>query len=125
MDKTKYDHDLGLRHKSGVFDSEIVRRYCRVFRKHAYATVDDSWNELEKLITHVLNMKCYHERRAELLGLSPDPRDDIEAIEDAMAGIEQAKMKLAGALYRARGELPDYSCDEALEALAAVEGENG
>lgn len=106
--RTKYDFDLGLRHKSGMTANEFIRRYCEVFRPYAYATQDDSLNEFEKLITHVLEMLCYHKRRAELLGLPKDPRYSIAAIEDAMNGVTDAKMKLVGALYAARGDLPDY-----------------
>ena len=105
---TKYDFDLGLRHKSGTTANEFIRRYCEVFRPFAYATQDDSINEFEKLITHVLEMLCYHKRRADLLGLPKDPRDSIEAIEDAMAEVRTAKYRLAAAIYTARGDLPDY-----------------
>lgn len=107
-DNTKFNFDLGLRHTSGITSNEFIRRYCEVFRPYAYATRDDSLNEFEKLITHVLGMLCYHKRRAELLGLPTDPRDSIEAIEGAMAEVKKAKYKLAGALYAARGDLPDY-----------------
>lgn len=106
---TKFDFDLGLRHKSGMTANEFIRRYCEVFRPFAFATKDDSLNEFEKLITHVLNMLCYHKRRAELLGLPADPRDSINAIEDAIASVHTAKIRLAAALFAARGELPDYS----------------
>lgn len=108
-ERTKYDFDLGLRHKAGMTANEFIRRYCDVFRPFAYATRDDSLNEFEKLITHVLNMLCYHRQRAALLGLPTDPRESIEAIEDAMAEVKQAKIKLAAALYAARGDLPDYA----------------
>ena len=107
-EKTKFDFDLGLRHKSGIDSNEFIRRYCEVFRPFAYATTDGSLNEFEKLITHVLGMNCYHRHRAKLLGLSSDPRDDIEAIEKAMEEVRSAKYRLAGALYAARGDLPDF-----------------
>lgn len=116
MTTTKFDSDLGLRHKSGMTANEFIRRYCEVFRPFAYATPDDSLNEFEKLITHVLHMLCYHRRRAELLGLPDDPRDGVEAVEDAMAEVKTAKIKLAAALYTARGDLPDYADD--IEAIA-------
>lgn len=109
MKATKFDSDLGLRHKAGMTANEFIRRYCEVFRPFAYATRDDNLNEFEKLITHVLDMLRYHERRAELLGLPRDPRDSIEAIEDAAAEVKTAKTKLAAALYAARGDLPDYT----------------
>lgn len=106
---TKFDFDLGLRHTSGMTANEFIRRYCEVFRPFAHATKDDSLNEFEKLITHVLHMLCYHKRRAELLGLPADPRDSIESIEAAMAAVQTAKIKLVDALLVARGEVPDYS----------------
>lgn len=107
IDRTKFDFDLGLRHKNGMTANEFIRRYCEVFRPYAYATQDDSLNEFEKLITHVLAMLCYHRRRADLLGLPIDPRDSIEAIESASAEVHAAKIKLAAALYAARGDLPE------------------
>lgn len=113
----KFDFDLGLRHVPGMTANEFIRRYCEVFRPFAHATKDDSLNEFEKLITHVLNMLCYQNRRAELLGMPDDPRDSIEAIEDAVEEIKSAKVKLVGALYAARGELPDYTADALLSAL--------
>lgn len=116
MANTKFDNDLGLRHKEGMTSNEFIRRYCEVFRPHAYATRDDSLNEFEKLITHVLNMLQYHQHRARLLGLPDDPRGSIRAIEDAVAGVSEAKIKLAAALYAARGDLPDYSADSIEEA---------
>ena len=73
--KHRHDFDLGLRHKPEITEKEFIRRYCEVFRPYAYATKDDSLNEFEKLITHVLNMYVYERKRAELLGLPSDPRE--------------------------------------------------
>lgn len=127
-ERTKFDFDLGLRHKTGMTSNEFIRRYCEVFRPFAYATQDDSLNEFEKLITHVLDMLCYHKKRSELLGLPTDPRDSIEAIEDARIGVNNAKIKLAAALYAARGDLPDeaYYCQPPEEQRAPPrEGSGG
>lgn len=107
-DETK-NFDLELRHVPGMTASEFIFRYCEVFRPFAYATRDDSLNEFEKLITHVLSMYVHQKRRAEMLGLPSDPRDSIEAINDAVEGVKLAKIKLAAAVYAARGDLPDYS----------------
>ena len=96
--ETKFDHDLGLRHKPGMTSNDFIKRYCEVFRKHAYATQDDSLNEFEKLITHVLDMLCYHQRRSELLGLDTDPRGDIERIEDAVNDLIAAEDVMREAL---------------------------
>lgn len=74
--------DKGLRHKSGIKQSDFVEHYCGVFRSSAYATRDDSWNEFEKLITHVLGMYMYQKRRAEILGLDTDPRDFVWDYDD-------------------------------------------
>lgn len=74
--------DKGLRHRSGVKQSDFVKHYCSVFRGSAYATRDDSWNEFEKLITHVLGMYMYQQRRAEILGLDCDPREFVWDYDD-------------------------------------------
>lgn len=105
---TKYDHDLGLRHRSGMTASKFIEEYCKVLRHYAFATQDDSLNEFEKLLNHVLNMLRYHQRRAEMIGLPPDPRDSIWNIEDAQHEVKKARMKLAGSLCAARGTLPSY-----------------
>lgn len=76
--------DKGLRHKSGMNSNEFIRRYCKTFRDYAYATKDDSLNEFEKLITHVLGMYVYHKRRSEIMGLDTDPRKFVRAYEDKM-----------------------------------------
>jgi len=33
---TKYDFDLGLRHKCGMTSNEFIKKYCEVFRPYAY-----------------------------------------------------------------------------------------
>ena len=112
----KFDHDLGLRHKAGMTASEFITRYCEVFRPFAYATEDDSLNEFEKLITHVLNMLCYHKERAKILGLPADPRESIREIEDAQQAIYKAKLQLANAVHTARGKLSEKEIiDAAME----------
>jgi len=88
-------------------EKEFIRRYCEVFRHHAYATRDDSLNEFEKLITHVLNMLQYHQKLAGMLGMPSDPRDSVEAIEDALAALSDAQDKYKEALLRARGIKPE------------------
>lgn len=115
-ENTKFDFDLGLRHQEGMTANEFIRRYCEVFRPYAYATRDDSLNEFEKLITHVLAMLCYHRRRAVLLGLPGDPRDGVESIEDAMHKFDEARIGLLNALHAARGTPPSFG----LEASAPV-----
>lgn len=113
--ETKFDFDIGLRHQDGMTANLFIQRYCEVFRPFAYATKDDSLNEFEKLITHVLAMYAYQLRRAELLGLPSDPRESVESIEQGMGQVESAKIKLAAALYAARGDLPDYSVSQSTE----------
>ena len=39
--RTKFDHDLGLRHKEGMTAEKFIKQYCEVFRPYAYATKDD------------------------------------------------------------------------------------
>ena len=99
--KTKFNFDLYLRDKPGMTADEFVKRYCEVFRPFAYATQDDSINEFEKLICHVLGMLCYHRRRAELLGMDTDPRDAVRNIEEAMTAMEQARQDLSAAFKAA------------------------
>ena len=108
MKKIKFDHDLGLRHKPNMTATKFIERYCEAFRPHAYATKDGGLNEFEKLITHVLDRLCYHQERARMLGLPDDPRDSIREIQEAQQAVHDAKLKLVGALYAARGDLPNY-----------------
>ncbi len=80
--------DAGLRHKNDMTQDRFVSHYCKLFAKHAYATRDESWNELEKTITHVLGMMIYYKRFCELKGFKGsdgdcfDPRDQVWKIED-------------------------------------------
>ena len=73
--------DAGLRHKFGVEQRKFVEHYCRVFREHAYATPDDSWNEFEKLIAHVLGMKMYYRKALDIIGFEGDVRDFVDEYE--------------------------------------------
>jgi len=83
--------DAGLRHKSGMAQKDFVAHYCEVFRPHAYATNDDSWNEFEKLITHALGMKMYYRRALDLLGYGGlDIREFVNELED----IEARKLEI-------------------------------
>ena len=88
--ETVRELDLNLRHKSGMTSDKFISQYCEVFRKYAYATTDDSLNEFEKEITHVLGMLIYYRRFCEILGChgedgtfnSFDPRDFVWEFED-------------------------------------------
>lgn len=82
--------DAGLRHKAGATSEDFVQHYCKVLRGHAYATSDDSWNELEKTLTHVLGMLIYHKRRSEILGLPTDPRRFVREVEEAQRVLQKA-----------------------------------
>lgn len=86
--------DAGLRHQAGLTGSDFVKHYCGVFCDYAYATKDDSWNEFEKLITHVLAMLIYHKRRSEILGLPLDPRDFVQGVDDAEEALREALNKV-------------------------------
>lgn len=90
--------DKYLRDKAGMKASDFITEYCKVFRPYAYATQDDSLNEFEKLITHVLGMYMYHIRRSEILGLSTDPRDFVQEYEDAQEEFEAAIRERADGL---------------------------
>ena len=100
---TRFDHDLGLRHKPGITSDDFIRLYCPVLRPYAFATPDDSLNEFEKLLAHVVNMLCYHRRLCELLNMPEDPRDGVEAIESAEAAMRAAEAQLRRAMQLARG----------------------
>ena len=65
---TKFDFDLFLR-DSQCDHATFIERYCEVFRPHAYATADGGMNEFEKLITHVLTMKCSYDALTNLMGV--------------------------------------------------------
>lgn len=107
-DSLKVDMDLGLRHQPGVTPDEFIARYCEVFREHAHATQDDSLNEFEKLITHVLNMKIHYARVFELLGLKEaDVRTIREVLEKEAVSDEghtektlALREELRGIVYR-------------------------
>lgn len=99
--------DLNLRHKSGMTSNEFISKYCEVFRKYAYATRDDSLNEFEKEITHVLGMLIYYKRFCEILGFAGidefDPRDFVWKFEDAQKAEQQAKIGRAKQLLADAG----------------------
>ena len=47
--------DVGHRHRSGKQPRDYLMSWLSMFRPFAYATKDDSWGELEKLISIVMN----------------------------------------------------------------------
>lgn len=57
--------DQGLRHKSGKEAKDYLTVWLSMLRPFAYATKDDSWGELEKLICIV--MRNYVEAHRELI----------------------------------------------------------
>ena len=79
--KITEDTDLGLRHQADITPDIFIERYCEVFREHACATRDDSLNEFEKLITHVLNTKKHYDRIFELLNLD---RADVFTLRNVL-----------------------------------------
>lgn len=94
----KIDTDLGLRHQSDIDLNECIRRYCEVFRPHASASEDDSFNELEKTMTHVLNMKIVQGEMLDGMGLADVDRwtareamQDIPMDETLTSVLETAK----------------------------------
>jgi len=46
--------DLGLRHKSGLKPYDYLKAWLNMLRPFAYATRDDSWGEMEKLLCIVM-----------------------------------------------------------------------
>ena len=102
--------DGGLRHKSGLGQNDFVKHYCKLFRAYAYATNDDSWNEFEKLITHVLGQYIYWLRMAEILKLPSDPREFVWAFDRAEEMHLEAQAE--NALQKLREILESVKCDE-------------
>ena len=47
--------DVGHRHRSGKQPRDYLMSWLSMFRPFAYATKDDSWGELEKLISITMN----------------------------------------------------------------------
>ena len=86
--------DLGLRHKSDITSDKFIQEYCKVFREYAFATQDDSLNEFEKLITHVLSMLVYYRRFTQItVGNDFDPRELVWAFEDKDADLDKEKIE--------------------------------
>jgi len=46
--------DMGLRHKSGLKPYDYLKTWLNMLRPFAYATRDDSWGEMEKLLCIVM-----------------------------------------------------------------------
>ena len=46
--------DMGLRHKSGQKPYDYLKTWLNMLRPFAYATQDDSWGEMEKLLCIVM-----------------------------------------------------------------------
>lgn len=46
--------DAGIRHKSGCRPVDFLNHWLKICRPHAYATQDDSWGELEKLLAIII-----------------------------------------------------------------------
>lgn len=65
----KIDTDLGLRHKADMDSDTFIAKYCEVFRPHCTVSEDHSFNELEKSITHVLNVKIAQKEILTAMGL--------------------------------------------------------
>ena len=66
--------DAGLRHKNGDKPADYLKTWLSIFRSFAYATRDDSWGELEKLIAITMQNYVVGLREVEALSL---------AVEDA------------------------------------------
>lgn len=110
----KIDTDLGLRHQSDVDLNECIKRYCEVFRSHAAVSEDDSFNELEKSMTHVLNMKIVQGEMLDGMGLASVDRwtareaiQDIPIDESLTSVLETAKDALRPLQGQLEGMLKD------------------
>lgn len=66
--------DVGHRHKSGKQPRDYLMSWLSMFRPFAYATKDDSWGELEKLISIVMNNYVQILVRAEAARAALEPK---------------------------------------------------
>lgn len=66
--------DVGHRHKNGKQPRDYLMSWLSMFRPFAYATKDDSWGELEKLISIVMNNYVQVLVRAEKARAAPEPK---------------------------------------------------
>lgn len=80
--------DKHLRDMSGITASDFIAQYCPVLAEYAYATRDNSLNEMEKTLTHVLGMLIYYRRFTEIMGFFYDDgfnvRDVVDTFEEKM-----------------------------------------
>jgi len=54
--------ERGIRHTRGTVPTDYLEKWLHQFRPYAYATEDDSWGELEKLLD-IVAAKLERERR--------------------------------------------------------------
>lgn len=130
----KIDTDLGLRHQSDTTAESFIEKYCEVFRPHCVVSEDDSYNELEKSITHVLNVKIGLEELNASMGLGKlcvwDAREAMENIptdETLTSVLTEAKNALRPLQEQLEGmlkntEMGGYAEDDEIAAMARFLG---
>lgn len=126
----KIDTDLGLRHKSETNSDNFIEEYCKVFRPHCVVSEDGSLNELEKSITHVLNVKiaqseilaamgleklCVWEGREATQGI-PEDETLTTLLDAAKVALQPLQEHLVTMLKTT--EMGGYSSDEEIAAMA-------
>lgn len=126
----KIDTDLGLRHSSETTESAFIQKYCEVFRPHCVVSEDDSFNELEKSITHVLNVKIAQGELQTAMGLEKlcvwdarEAMEDIPTDETLTSLLANAKDALRPAQEHLEGmlqstEMGGHSSPEEITAMA-------
>lgn len=59
--------DKGIRHRSGDKPEDYLRQWLQLFRPFAFASRDESWGELEKVLAIVFRVHVFAHRRLQPL----------------------------------------------------------
>ena len=82
------DFDGNLRHRKGSSSVDFLNHWLKLCRPHAYATQDDSWGELEKLLAIILrnyvNLKVF---------VKPQIKSALDALKQLRGGKNEWRKK--------------------------------
>jgi hypothetical protein len=59
--------DKGIRHRSGDKPEDYLKHWLQLFRPFAFASRDDSWGELEKVLSIIFRVHVFAHRRLQVL----------------------------------------------------------
>ena len=115
-DNIEHLFDPGLRHKIGKVPTDYLGQWLSMLRPFAYATQDDSWGEMEKLLCIVLNNYVRNKRMiaeaADALAARDAEIARLKALlEEAKAVVQEAYAGEDGAVW----------CKRAANLLAKLE----